>query len=267
VKPLSPAASHTSGLLVGQRIAITRPAGQAAPLIERIRAAGGEAIAMPLLEIAPPQVPVHPAELKRKLKAAELIIFVSPNAVRMALQVLPATDWPRGAQLACVGQGTARALREAGLDAPLVPDEGADSEALLALPRMHSVRGQHVLIVRGEGGRPLLADTLAQRGAQVDHAIVYRRQPLPPDLAALREQGDTTFVLTSSEAVRVLVAAARSPAETDWLRAQRFVFGHARIAETAHTLGLLHGIIGESPADDALFTALVGLAQTQESPS
>ncbi|MFZ5465890.1 MAG: uroporphyrinogen-III synthase [Pseudomonadota bacterium] len=252
--------------LQGRRIAVTRPAGQSAHLVERIRAAGGEAIALPLLEIAPPAAPVRPDDLKRQFKAADVIIFISPNAVRMTLQILPAADWPPGAHLACVGHGTARALREAGFRDLLVPDEGADSEALLALPEMREVRGRHILIVRGEGGRRLLADTLAQRGARVDHAVVYRRRPLPPDLAALRRMGAVTFVATSSEALQVLVAAARDQDDADWLRAQMFVFGHPRIFETGRALGLLRGIIVESPADDALFAALAGLAQTQESP-
>jgi uroporphyrinogen-III synthase len=256
----------SSAPLVGLRIAVTRPAGQSAPLLERIRAAGGEAIALPLLQIAPPTAPVRPDALKRQFEAADLIIFISPNAVRMALQILPAADWPSGARLACVGHGTARALREVGFRDLLVPTAGADSEALLALPEMREVRGRNVLIVRGEGGRTLLANTLAQRGAHVDHAVVYRRIPLPPDLAALRDEGGICFVVTSSEALQVLVAAARTPADADWLRAQTFVFGHPRIAETGRALGLLHGIIVESPADDALFAALVGLAHTQEPP-
>ncbi|MGK0674683.1 MAG: uroporphyrinogen-III synthase [Halothiobacillaceae bacterium] len=250
--------------LLGLRVAITRPAGQSVHVVDRIRAAGGEAIALPLLEITPPTIPVHPDELKQQLEAAEVVIFISPNAVRMAQRILSASDWPRGARLACVGHGTARALREAGFHDLLVPAEGADSEALLALTEMHEVRDRHILIVRGEGGRTLLANTLTQRGAHVDHAVVYCRRPLPPDLVALRAWGEMIFVITSTEALRVLVAAAHTQTTVDWLREQVFVFGHPRIAETGRTLGLLHGIIVGSPADDAIFAALVGLAHTQD---
>jgi uroporphyrinogen-III synthase len=250
--------------LAGQHIAITRPAGQCAHLVERIRAAGGEAITLPLLEIAPPATPVHPDDLERQFRAADIIIFISPNAVRMAQQILPAADWPRGARLACVGHGTARALREAGFHDLIVPNEGADSEALLALAEMREVLGRHILIVRGEGGRTLLANTLTQRGARVDHAVVYRRRPLPPDLTSLRRMEAATFVITSSEALQVLVNAARDQGALDWLREQVFVFGHPRIAKAGHTFGLLRGIIVDSPADDALLAAILGLAHTQE---
>jgi uroporphyrinogen-III synthase len=260
--PLSP---HPA-LLAGQHIAITRPAGQSGALLRRIQALGGEAIPLPLLKIAPPATPVRPVALQRQCQAADLIVFISPNAVRMALQILPRADWPPGARLACVGQGTARALYAAGFGEVLVPSDGADSEALLALPELCAVRGQRILIVRGEGGRTLLADTLAERGAQVDHAVVYRRIPMPPDLTALRRRGAITFVITSSEAVQVLVKAARDQACLDWLRAQVFIFGHPRIAKIGHALGLLSGIIVDSPADDALLAALLGLAQMQENP-
>lgn len=79
--------------LAGQRIAITRPAAQAASLLERIQALGGEATPLPLLEITPPAAPISSDALKRQCQAADLIIFISPTAVRMALQPLPRADW------------------------------------------------------------------------------------------------------------------------------------------------------------------------------
>lgn len=253
--------------LSGLRIAVTRPAAQAAALIERIRAAGGEALALPLLEIAPPGTPVTADELRAKARAADSIIFISPNAVRMAVGILPPDDWPPTARIAAIGKGTARALRAAGFGEVLIPDNGADSEALLALPEFAGVRDQTILIVRGEGGRDLLANTLQARSATVEHALVYRRRPLPPDLPRLRAGGPTKFVLTSSEALRVLLDAAQTPDDIAWLRDQRYVFGHPRIAALGRTKGLVHGIIVESPEDDALYSALVSLfAQEERSP-
>ncbi|TQV62104.1 MAG: uroporphyrinogen-III synthase [Halothiobacillaceae bacterium] len=274
----TPHPSPAKGELAGLRIAVTRPAHQADALIERIRAAGGEAIAQPLLAIAPPDLPVSADALRAKAQRAERIIFISPNAVRMALGVLPASHWRplpmhgedwggekgQASRIAAIGKGTARALHEAGFSDVLAPRDGADSEALLALPEFADMRGRTLLIVRGEGGRDLLATTLEARGAAVIHAVVYRRLPRPPDIALLRAGGPTIFMLTSSEALRVLLDAAQGPDDAAWLRGQRYVFGHPRIAALGRTEGLVHGIIVKSPEDDALYAALVSLAELEK---
>lgn len=247
--------------LEGLRIAVTRPSGQAAALIERVRAAGGEAVILPLLEIVPPATPLHAADLRERMTRADIILFISPSSVRMTLNLLPAEEWPAAPRLAAIGQGTARALRSHGHEHVLTPESGADSEALLAHPAFADVSGQTILLVRGEGGRPLLADTLTARGAHVEHAIVYRRKPSPPDITTLKHGATTIFVMTSSEALRVLLNAATTPEARAWLQAQRYVFGHPRIAGLGQAHGL-HGIITESPEDDALYRALVCLAPT-----
>ena len=252
--------------LSGLRIVLTRPAGQVDALMSRIQAAGGEVLALPLLAIAPPSNPVHAEVLHAQLAHADAVIFISPNAVRMALAALPAPDWPPVSRLVAIGQGTARALHEAGFSRVLTPSEGADSEAVLSLPELQQLAGQRILLVRGEGGRELLATALSERGAIVEHAVVYRRVALPPDMAALRARGALLFVLTSSEALRVLLGAARDNDDAAWLCAQNFVFAHPRIAAQAKTYGLNRGIMAASPDDVAVFAALLRCAQLKETP-
>jgi len=76
------------------------------------------------------------------------------------------------------------------------------------------MRGKRVVIFHGEGGRETLAAALAARGAQVDHAVCYRRAA--PSAArgtadALREGRVHAVTVTSSEGVDNLcdVAAKR----------------------------------------------------------
>ncbi len=59
----------------------------------------------------------------------------------------------------------------------IAPQDGFDSEAVIALPEFaaDAVRGRKVLIFRGDGGRELLADTLRERGASVEYVTCYRR--------------------------------------------------------------------------------------------
>ena len=70
--------------------------------------------------------------------------------------------FPPRLEIAAIGQATARALARHGVAPALQPDYEFTSEALLALPRFQRVTGQHILIVRGEGGRELLAEGSSQ---------------------------------------------------------------------------------------------------------
>ena len=246
--------------LHGLSIVLTRPAGQTALIAARIRAAGGEVLTLPLLDIIPPTEAVVPEVLQAQMARADEVVFISPNAVRMALQVLPAADWPPDCGLVAVGQGTARALREAGVARVRAPVDGADSEAVLAMPAFQHVEGRRVLLVRGEGGRELLAQSLSVRGAQVEHAVVYRRRARPPCVSSLRQHERLLFVVTSSEALRTLAGAAQSADDAAWLKRQTWVFAHPRIARLAETLGLNRGMIAPSPEDDAVFAALLACA-------
>ncbi len=56
------------------------------------------------------------------------------------------------------------------------PQAVMTSEGLLALPSLQQVNGKKILIVCGEGGRDLLADSLQQRGATVTRCELYRRE-------------------------------------------------------------------------------------------
>ncbi|WP_296815495.1 uroporphyrinogen-III synthase [Thiobacillus sp.] len=65
-------------------------------------------------------------------------------------------------------------MAEQGVEDVVTPD-GQDSEAVLALPQLQAVAGRQVVIVRGVGGRALMADTLRARGADVHFMECYRR--------------------------------------------------------------------------------------------
>lgn len=132
-----------------------------------VRAAGGRPVLLPAIQI-------EPIDAAAPRGPADWVIFISPNAVEYGLaRVRGLLD--AGAQAAAVGPTTARALTAAGLSQPLRAREGFDSESLLALPVFRNAGGSRIVIVRGVGGRPLLIDTLRERGATVTVLEVYRR--------------------------------------------------------------------------------------------
>lgn len=148
-------------------VLITRAVSQAETMARAVRAAGGRPVLLPAIRIEPIDKPVRP-------DSADWVIFISPNAVEYGLShVHDLID--AGAQVAAVGPSTARALSNAGLAQPLRAREGFDSESMLALPVFRNCAGHRIVIVRGVGGRPLLIDTLRERGAKVTILEVYRR--------------------------------------------------------------------------------------------
>ena len=215
--------------LDGLRILVTRPRDQAQQLAGSIEREGGIALLYPLLEISPvPDVDALHRQLAG-LTVVDLAVFVSPNAVKFGIAamrdagVLPA-------RIATVGQGSAKALRELGVDDVIVPTSQFDSEGLLALPELQAVAGWHVVIFRGDGGRALLGDTLTARGANVEYVTCYLRSKPQLDASEL-VQADAVIV-TSSEALTHLREIVQGRLSDTAL----FV-PHPRIAELAREQG------------------------------
>lgn len=248
--------------LAGRRILVTRPAADAEGLARRVREAGGIALCVPTLEIQPLADLAALHAVADHLDDYRFAIFVSRNAVRHGVQALRARrgplPWPAGLRLASVGSGTRRALEAMGLGVVLSPAGAADSEALLALPELHAVRGMRIALVRGEGGRTLLADTLAARGALVSQAACYRR--VRPDhagrlAAAWAEAPLDALAVSSAQGLANLAAMLGVDAATR-LRASALFVPHSRIAQAARQLGL-ENVRVAGPGDEEMAAAMV----------
>lgn len=230
-------------------VVITRPRAQAQPLAQAVRALGRRAVVLPLLEIAPLDDTAPLRAALAGLASCAMVVFVSPNAVDAAFAHLD--GWPAGVPIGVVGEGSRAALARHGVTGENAtihcpPDPAnSDSEHLLASLDLSVFAGRRVLIVRGESGRELMADTLRAAGAQVAAVAAYRRS-VPPLSAALAAElgallaGPNDWIITSSEALRGLAGLVREldPATgLARLQAQHLIVPHARIAETARALG------------------------------
>lgn len=207
--------------LAGRGVLVTRPRDLAGAFAEALERRGARAIVFPSIEI----VPLPPPAALRSAADYDLVVFVSPSAVRVACAHLAA--WP--AAVAAIGSGTRRELERAGATRIVAPRAGADSEALLAA--LPEVAGKRVLIVRGQGGRAVLGDTLAARGAAVEYAECYRRvRPAAdpqPVLAAWRRGELHAVVVSSAEAFDNLLDMLGSAL----LRSTPIFVPHQRVAE------------------------------------
>jgi uroporphyrinogen-III synthase len=248
-----------AGTLAGRGIVVTRPAHQAVQLAEQIRAAGGNPIIFPVLEILD-TTDIQPLiAVIDRLETYSLAIFISPNAVTRAMsQIVARRTWPDGLRAATIGKGGVKELKRFGISEVIAPTGVFDSERLLDLPQLQAVEGQHVVIFRGDGGRELLGDTLVARGARVDYVECYRRARPRADAAPLLKAWARNEVhavtVTSSEGLRNLFEMVGKLGQS-WLRRTLVLVPHPRIAEAARELGCSN-VIETAPGDDGLIAAL-----------
>ncbi len=246
--------------LAGRRILVTRPEAQAAGLATQIAAYGGEAVCFPLIEISPVEDWAAFDAAMARLAEVSLLVFISPNAVDFALpRLLAARTWPRTLQAVAIGPGTVRRLADFGIAGVIVPEIRFDSEALLELLPLqaNAVGGKDVLILRGNGGRELLAETLRARGASVECLTCYRRSAprnAEPVVSLLRDAALDALTLSSSEGLRNLLELLDTDS-LDRLRALPVFVPHARIAEEAARQGL-SCVVLTGPADAGLVEGL-----------
>lgn len=243
------------------RAIVTRPADQAQAWVDGLRAQGVDAVALPLIAIAPPADPAPVQAAWRALPQEALVFFVSANAVQHFFGARPdGVAWPDATRAAAPGPGTAAALRAQGLD-PIEPAADApafDSEALWQRLRQDDWAGARVLVVRGEDGRDWLADQLRAAGASVRFVAAYARRPPSPDAAQRRLLAQARaapaahlWLFSSSEAVRHLQALGAPPPGA------RALATHPRIAAAARTAGFAE-VIECRPEPAAVAAAIRG---------
>lgn len=272
-----------------RRVLVTRPAQQAPAWVDKLRALGLPAQALPLLGIEGAADPhaVATAWQATQAAAAQLdpsgpsnppslhpqLMFVSPNAAQCwhqaLIQVGAWQGWPEAVRALATGPGTVAALRQAGVPAHQIvaPDEAArqfDSEALWARIQHEDWPHQPTWIVRGEGGRDWLATTLRAAGASVAFVQAYARsapqwqaQEVACLRAALAEPEASAWLISSSEALEHLpgLLARHAPEWVPRWAAATAVASHPRIAANCRAWGFGR-VLEARPTPEAVAQAL-----------
>jgi uroporphyrinogen-III synthase len=138
---------------------------------------------------------------------AEYLVFTSKTGVELAA----AGEWHSDEQLVvAIGERTARALRESGVEPDLVPEEYSSAGLVSLLDGR--VDGARVEVARSDHGTEVLLDGLVDAGAFVHETVLYELT-LPEvagDSAERAADGDLEAVLfTSSLTVEHFCEAAR----------------------------------------------------------
>ncbi len=187
--------------LEGRTILLTRAAEQLPALAEMVRQRGGVPVEFPCLKVQ-----VCAESVRRALQRLDDygdVAFTSRNGVASVAAI--AGDLARalaGRRVAAVGEATARALRERGVQ-PQVVAEQASQEGLFAAYREFGMP-RRLLFFRATEGREFLVQALREAGAEVDMIPVYRTS-CPADDASevirMLEQNRIDAVLLGSPKV------------------------------------------------------------------
>jgi uroporphyrinogen III methyltransferase/synthase len=191
--------------LFGQRIVVTRPAGEAQRSAEALEALGAEAVLAPTVDIRPLTDPGPLDDAIDRLGEFDWLVFTSSNGVRFFLQRLEERGRDLRAlghlHLAAIGPATAEALAQFHLRADLVPDSYRSEALVEALGR--EARGQRVLLARADRGRTLLKDEL-EHLAHVRQVAVYHNadvERLPETVTARILDGSVDWITLTSSAI------------------------------------------------------------------
>lgn len=243
------------------RLLLTRPQEESQALAATLSAAGVFSSSLPLLSIKSLTETPEQRALLLDLQRYSAVIVVSKPAARLALERLE-RYWPQPLLLPwfAVGAATGQLLANAGLNA-CWPQSGDDSEALLQLPQLASALhgpAPRALLIKGEGGRELIAQSLRAQGVTVDYLSIYRRclPDYPPGalFARVRAERLNGLLVSSAQGLEHLMRLAAA----DWpaLTALPMFVPSPRVAALATDAGVQHVIDCRGASAAALLEAL-----------
>ncbi len=243
-------------------ILVNRPSPAGEELVSRLRALGRVAWHAPLIDFSPgSDLPKLPA-LLHNMQAGDLVFALSQNTIRYANPMLKRNNlsWPTQLSYYAIGRTTALALHTASRLHVTYPPMGETSEMLLSLPDLQNVSGKKVLLLRGNGGRELLGQSLAERGASVTFCECYQRSPVyyngSEQSADWQRAGVDILVITSGEMLQQIYTLVPDYYRSSWLLRCRLIVVSDRIATLAAQMGWSDIRVAENADNDALIRAL-----------
>jgi uroporphyrinogen-III synthase len=184
------------GPLAGKNILVTRPKEQTNYLFNLIKDVGGIPLAFPVVTIKGSDK-ISDDNLLEHLSRFEWIIFTSKNGVDHFFRLIEniETSLERH-KFAAVGEKTAQALHEWGIDSILVPHR-YDAAALSELLKQHVKRGEKVLFPKGSLAPSYIKEQLKDIAA-VEELVVYETKPTEDLDWSLVQKADCFFFLSPS---------------------------------------------------------------------
>ena len=192
--------------LFGKTIVTTRARSGGGDLANKLSTLGAKVIEFPTIRIVP--TPMKDLEERLKgIRGYNYLIFTSQNTVGLFFEKLFDMGMDvrmlLGIQIVAIGQATARALKQYGIRADLIPEHYvAESIGELLVPKLKG--GERILFPKGAKSRNLLEGMLNQV-AQVETVTLYENHmesiEKEPLMAAINAQQVDYITFTSSSTV------------------------------------------------------------------
>ncbi|WP_279487181.1 uroporphyrinogen-III synthase [Actinomadura sp. 6K520] len=250
--------------LFGWRVLVPRTKEQAASLSDQLRGYGAVPDEVPTISVEPPRTP---QQMDRAVKGLvtgryEWVVFTSVNAVKAVREKfvdygLDARAFA-GLKVAAVGEQTAAALVEFGVQPDLTPSGEQSGEGLAAEwpPYDEDLDPiNRVLLPRADIATDVLIARLTELGWECEDVTAYRTVRAAPPPAPIREAikggGFDAVLFTSSSTVKNLIGIAGKPHNVTVIA----VIG-PQTARTAREYGLRVDVMAEKPSVSTLAAAL-----------
>ncbi len=243
--------------LHGKRVVVTRARAQASGMARTLEALGAEVVELPAIRI---ESRIESSEVRAAIESLHvyaLVCVTSPNGARLLFDAMEAAGRDARAlsqaQVAAIGPGTARTLRERGVIADVVPERFVAEALVEALAEM-PIEGKPVLVARAAEARDVLPDALRDRGADVDVIALYetvREAPAPEAIEAAMHADYVTFTSSSTVKNFLEVTGGRVP------EGARLVSIGPVTSDTAREAGLDVAVEADEHDPDGLVKALV----------
>ncbi len=226
-------------------ILITRPEQKLTKSTETFRRAGIDATGCAPVTIAPCEPAIAACQHALVHNSPDIVIVTSAFAVSA---LPPASQIRSDIHWFAVGNTTAEALQIAGFQA--TAPEQQNSEGLLALSQLQDAKSQQIVIIKGQGGRTTLANTLLAQGNRVEVFDVYQREKLNKPVLTDNWQWQqiTGIVATSAEMAEQLFRFY----DGKTLQAQRWLTVSDRVATHLKSLGVNSAGVCNDASDNAL---------------
>lgn len=236
-------------------VLLLRPEERAQHISEGLTKAGIAHFIHSFVRVTPKNV--DKSEVQRVNEATwDGIILVSKAAVDYALDN---GFKPRKSRFFAVGSGTARYAADTLKEPVTSPAFAHRSEGLLALEEFRNVQKQKWLIIRGVGGREVLAEHLKKNGADVSYWEVYERQPIPLTDSSIVDNWVSsvdTIVVTSAEQLSQFLSELPESAKP-WLENCQWIVPSERLKSLIPIKQSDSIEVTESASDAIILDALV----------